>query len=491
MSVAEQVSFFGSADEAFEPPDTQVAAGPGAVAEATNDSLSVWSKTGNLTAADDLNVFFSVPAGQFFTDPRLLYDAQSGHWLLSGWSTNDASTDTDTYLAISSTSDPTGNWVTYTIASSSTGGITDQPMTGVCNDKVVVAWNSYTVSGTTATYNGAVAEVFDKQALLGTGSVSETSLVSTSQFRFVPAQALSSSTTCYLAVNDADATVLGSNTTTPTLGVYSITGTNAAADVTFSETNLPIAATSPPPDPRQPSGVTNDTLNDDRMISAVWQNNELWTSLTDACTPTGDTTTRDCMRLDEVSTSGTTPTLTLDTDISTAGLDEYYPAVSLDAAGDLFVAYTASSATLDPGAYAAISASTSIGTFSAPITIAAGSASYSDGSPSSANTARWGDYSAAAPDPSVPGAVWVAGEYAPSDAGLGDWGTAAALVSLTAPPAAETAVAAEGSDGQMWVQAPQLPAGPRSWRLLPLTAARRLRRCSSRPAATVSCSSGR
>jgi len=124
----------------------------------------------------------------------------------------------------------------------------------------------------------------------------------------------------------------------------------------------------------------------------------------------------------------------------------------------LFVAYSASSSSLNPGAYAAISPSTAVGSFSAPVTIAAGRTSY-DGSVNGKNVARWGDYSAAAPDPSVPGAVWVAGEYAPSDANLGNWATGVAQISLTVPPAIAIAVGAEGPHSQLWVQAPQLGGG--------------------------------
>jgi hypothetical protein len=238
----------------------------------------------------------------------------------------------------------------------------------------------------------------------------------------VPAQSLSSTTTCWMTVNDAD-TALGGSSTSPTLGVIAITGTPDVGNVAANETRVPITATSMPPAPTQPSGMTNDAQNDDRLVSAVWQNGVLWTSATEGCTPAGDTTARNCMRLVEVSTSGT-PSLLQDFDLSTSGMDEYYPAVSLDSAGDLYVGYTASSSSLDPGAYAVISPATSIGSFTAPLTIEQGSASYDGGS-----APRWGDYSAAAPDPSLPGAVWVAGEYAPSDA-LGDWGTAAAEVSL-------------------------------------------------------------
>ncbi len=458
-SLDSQISQLGD-DQAVQPPDTQLAAGPGVLVEAINDSTTVWSKTGSELGIADLNLFFGVPSGQSFTDPRVLYDTQAGVFLMSGWSLNSAGTDTQTYLAVSQTSNPFGNWTVYTIASSTSGVLTDQPMTGVCNDKVVVAWNEYTAEG--ATFAGAQALVLQKSVLTaGTAlaSTDEFLFTSTGEFRFVPAQSLSSTTTCWMALNNADNANLGGGQTTPALGVYAITGTPDASDVTFTETQLPVAATTAPPEPRQPSGATDDQEIDDRMLTAVWQNGVLWTSLTDGCTPSGDSTVRDCMRIDEVNApaSGTTPTLALDTDLSQNGLDEYYPAVGLDSAGNLYVSYTASSPTLDPGAYAVVSSSSSLGTFSAPVTVAAGKTSY-DGT-LGGFTARWGDYSDVAADPSEPGTVWATGEYAPSDANEGDWGTATAMLSLTAPPAPDIAIAAEGKGGVPYAQAPQFGAG--------------------------------
>ncbi|HET9079749.1 MAG TPA: hypothetical protein VFO01_04440 [Trebonia sp.] len=447
MSLSGQISLFGS-DQAVQPPDTQVAAGPGAVFEATNDSLSVWSKTGSLLTAADANTFFGVAPGYTFTDPRVLYDAQSGRWILSGLSFDSAS-DSQTLLAVSATSDPTGEWFTYTVQSNA-GVISDQPMVGVCDDKVVMSWNNFDASG----FTGSQTMVLQKSALVGGAIPASTSFTSATEFRLVPAQALSSTSTCWMTVNKADSALYGSSTS-PTLGVIAVTGTPSAGNVTMTETDLALSsATSLPPEPRQPSGTTNDTAIDDRLLSAVWQNGVLWTSATDACTPSGDTTTRDCLRLWKVDTSSASPSLLLDTDLSEKGVDLYYPAVSLDSSGDLFVSYSASSATLYPGVYAAISPSTAPGAFGAPVTVAKGLQSYAGGS-----NARWGDYSAAAPDPSLPGAVWVAGEYAPSNAASGYWATAAAEISLTAPPQPAVAVGVEGGNGEMYVQAPQLGSG--------------------------------
>jgi hypothetical protein len=430
MNLDTQVSAFGVDDEGLEPPDTQVAAGPTDLVEAVNDTLSVWSKTGTLLMDSDLNTFFPVPSGYFFGDPRVLYDASSGLFFLSGWA-SDANDDSQTYLAVSSTSDPTGSWTIYTVQSNTTSTVTDQPMTGICDDKVVVAWNQFAGTGSSITYQGAEALVLQKSVLTaGTALTSADSIIFSNQdeFRLVPAQALSASTTCYMAVNNASTDIIGT-TIDPTLGVIAINGTPDDNDVTLAETDLPITATSAPPDPTQPGGTTNDEENDDRMLSAVWQDNQLWTSLTDACVPPGDNTVRNCMRLDEVNTSAATPTLSQNFDLATPGLDEYYPAVSLDSSGDLFVAYSASSSTQYPGAYAVMSPAGSMDSFTDPTTIQAGSAAYTG---VDFPLPRWGDYSAAAPDPSVAGAVWVAGEYAPSDASAPDWGTAAAELSLPA-----------------------------------------------------------
>jgi hypothetical protein len=444
MNLDTQVADFPTdPDEDVEPPSTQVAAGPGELVEVVNSTLSIWSDTGSeMGSPVDLNTFFDVPSGYSFTDPQAMYDFQSGFWFVSGWSYN-SSYDSDTYLAVSS--DPSGSWTVYTVQSNTSSELTDQPMIGVCDDNVVEAWNEYTVSGATTTYDEAVALVLDKAELVaGDSTVASQEFANASQFRLVPARSESTPATCYMTTNNASDDLPGS-TATPTLGVIAVNGT--APSATLTETDLPIAATYPPPDPSQPSGTTNDTLIDDRMLSAVWQDNVLWTSATDACTPPGDTTVRDCMRLDEVSTSGSAPTLMQDFDLATNGLDEYYPAVSLDSSGDLFVAYSASSATQFAGAYAVISPASSVSSFTAPTTIEAGSASYTG--------ARWGDYSDAAPDPSVAGAVWVSGEYAPPDASAPDWGTAAAELSLpTGYPgvtSADQTTFTEGSAGTFTV----------------------------------------
>ncbi|TME07392.1 MAG: hypothetical protein E6I69_08000, partial [Chloroflexi bacterium] len=94
-------------DQASQPPDTQLAAGPTSLAEADNDTFSVWSKEGAFLASADLNTFFSVPPTYDFSDPRLLYDRESARWFLTGLAF-DKLHNSQNYIAVSETSDPTG-----------------------------------------------------------------------------------------------------------------------------------------------------------------------------------------------------------------------------------------------------------------------------------------------------------------------------------------------------------------------------------------------
>jgi IPT/TIG domain len=414
MDLSRQMRLFGN-DQNVAPPDTQLAAGPIYLVEADNSALTVWTKSGSLVASADLNVFFSEPIGYAFTDPRILYDAESSRWFLSGLAFT-TTNDSKIYLAVSATSDPTGSWIVY-VVSSATGVIGDQPMTGVNSDKVVISWNDFTgTSPATATFSGQGTSVLQKSDLVsGVGVHISAFSPDMARFRVVPAQSLAPTTTEWLSYN----------TGAPTIGVVAITGTPSSNNVVWTEHDPAAQATTVPPSPRQPSGVPVVQDNDDRFVSAVWQSGTLWVAGTNGCVPAGDSTTRSCMGLVAISTGGTVPTVAQDFDAAQLGVDLYYPAVTFDSSGDLFVGYSASSPTLDPSALAVDTLAASPTTFENPITLASGQTSYLLGAIN-----RWGDYSAAAPDPSNPADVWVTAEYQASATNAGDWGTATGKLAI-------------------------------------------------------------
>ena len=289
-----------------------------------------------------------------------------------------------------------------------------------------VSWNDF--SGTapsTATFTGEETFVLQKSDLLA-GLPARMAVFGpdSTRFRLVPALTLTPGTTTeWLGYNDAPCTA-GCGPGISALGIVAITGTPSAGNVAWTESDPTFTSTNSPPAPRQPSGVAVTTRIDDRFLSAVWQAGNLWLAGNDACVPAGDSTTRSCLRLLEATTSAT-PAVVEDFDASATGTDLYFPAVMLDSSGDLFVAYSKSSTTMFPTAAAVDGRAASPATLENEVILAAGQASYLFG-PNN----RWGDYSAAALDPTDPARIWVTAEYQASAADPADWGTATAEVTI-------------------------------------------------------------
>jgi Abnormal spindle-like microcephaly-assoc'd, ASPM-SPD-2-Hydin len=404
MSVDEQISAFGS-DQDVTPPDTQLAAGPTSLLETLNDSGSVWSKTGGLVEAFDLGVFFQVPSGSYFSDPRVLYDAPTGRWFISGLSFTPPSYGSVVYLAVSSTSDPTGLWTVYS-ADSSPDTLHDQPKIGVSADKVVMSWNDFLNA---SAFAGETTFVWQKSQLLAASpTVAIAGVVEDgSRQSPVPAQALgytSSDTNAYIVYNNNLCFFCGG----ASIGVLTVTGTPVQGNVTWTESDPGIAATSTPPSADQPGAPSSIATNDDRFLTAVVQGGTLWTSGNDACVPNGDSSTRPCARFIAVTVPA--DAVTQDFDLASTGAGVYYPAVGLDSSGNMLATYSISSTSLYPGVRVIAESG---GVFLAGQTVKNGEALYDDTtcfgvSPPS----RWGDYASAAVDTSTTGDVWLTGEYA-------------------------------------------------------------------------------
>jgi hypothetical protein len=405
MNFDTQVAALGIG-QAVEPPDTMMAAGPTVLLETVNSNASIWTKTGTRIALADLNKALPMPTGFSFSDPRVLYDTISGRWFFTGlgFSLNHSSL---VFLGVSKTNDPAGGFFVYKIAQTSNGQLHDQPKIGVNDDKVVISWDEY-CCGILGTFRGAETFVFEKATLL-TGSVTPVFFFGpvAAQASPVPAQSLTSTTTAYVTFNHGNFA-----------GVLSITGTPAQNNVVVTETDLATPATSTPPLAVQPGGTI--ATNDDRFLSSVWQNDTLWVSGNTGCIPAGSAIVRACARLVQISTNPAPPTLIQAFDVGRDGVDAYFPAVTLDVAGNLWVALSASSASVFPAAaIVEVAAGAPAGTITAAKVFQQGAQKYGG--------TRWGDYSAVSIDP-VTGSVWAAAEYSAAGSSH-NWGTAAAQFS--------------------------------------------------------------
>jgi hypothetical protein len=435
------------------PPDPQVAVGPDHVVEFINHVVRIYDRSGSPLTTFPLADLFGVPEGHSHTDPRVLYDASSGHWFGSYASYLDNPSTADEgalYLAVSESDDPTGAWNVYTVPYTNT--FPDFPGLGMTNDKVTVSSNVFDIDGPPGAvtigcsefdgFCGVQTVVFQKSDLLA--AVTGPSLgtfafaLDTDRFTVMPARSLSSINEQFLSTWSLDALNI--------LTVIKITGTPDETNVTESVTHNLTTVNHLDPPPMRTAGTgfcftADDSFvappcvdpGDFRVLDAVYRDNRLWTSSSASCLPDGDAQIRSCAHLVEADTSGA-PSLAQDILYGASGQFFGFPAVELDGASNLVVSMThTSTSDFAEAVVAGRLAGDPAGAISAPAVLRAGEIVHASG--------RWGDYLGAAVDPEHQGCVWVVGEYA-KDTAVADWGTFIGAVSFSGgcagPPATVT-----------------------------------------------------
>lgn len=407
----------------FEPPDVQVAAGPGFVVELVNLAERTWRTGGGAAQelqTERLAVLFG-SGGDRLTDPRIAYDASSGRWFAS-------ISDLDTRsirLAVSTGADPTASW---TISSFPSTGCADQPRLGLADGIVVLGADIFQdCSDGGAASIGSELWVVNKQELLGGSTKPDftTHGPDPAVKSFAPVQSLSATSTDYVVSVDEPSSRV--------VHLFAVDGIPPAA-VTVKEIATPsITRVSRPPFASQPptrSGRAQPPIdtNDDRVLDSVWENGRLWFTGNTACFPAGDPLIRSCAQIVELSTA--TGTVTMDHILSEAGAHVFYPTVRPDGSGNLVIVFGESGVSVKPEV--AVVGRTPDGTFTEPVVIAQSAGAYLGD--------RYGDYFGAARDPENPGLVWVAGEAGTDVPGVHGWATTVASVAVTAAGATPPAV---------------------------------------------------
>ncbi len=411
------------------PPDMGLGASDKFVVQMVNLAGTIYRTSGSVAKSTfSLSDFWFLPVrggplGIGMSDPQVLYDAGAGRWYASIIDTFDVNR---VNFAVSATADPTGTWIIYrVIANSSSSSTTsshtlpDQPYIGYSDDKFLITANDFVIDFTTGTgpFIGAQYWILNKAEMLAGNrfiDLATNQPIANSNFAIRPAQHLSSTSIAYMAENcetTVAVIIVGlcatSTTTGAGINVYTITGTPPGT-VTVTVTTVPISAPGFPPNADQPGhpADSNDlNTGDNRMQSVVWQNNLLWTALNSDCTPTGDTTDRSCVRLDQISTvTPGSPVILQDFDLGIVGAYVFYGAVSLDSSNNLVVVYGESSSTIYPSLEVTGQLATA-----APSSLA-NAATVATGSALELST-RYGDYFWAATQPKTPNTFWVSGEF--------------------------------------------------------------------------------
>jgi hypothetical protein len=426
------------------PPDQGLGASDKFVVQMVNLAGTIYSTSGSVRKATfSLSDFWFLPVrggpiGIGMSDPEVVFDAIAGHWYASIIDTFDVNR---VNFAVSATADPTGTWFIYrVIANLGPTGVCDpvichhtlpdQPYMGYSDDKFLITANDFLIDFNTGTgpFIGVQVWILNKAEMIAgnrfvalvTNDASSTLTTPSplpsgnANFAIRPAQHLSSTPVAYLAENcETTVSVLivglcSSSTTTTGINVYTITGTPGIGPVTVTVNTVATSAPSFPPNadqPGHPADANDLNTGDNRMQSVVWQNNLLWTALNSDCTPTGDTTDRSCIRLDQISTATAgSPVLLKNFDLGIKSAYVFYGAVSLDSSNNLIVVYGESSLSIYPSLEVTGELATApAGTLGAAQTIAAGSALEL--------STRYGDYFWAATQPKTPNTFWVAGEF--------------------------------------------------------------------------------
>jgi hypothetical protein len=109
----------------FVPPDDAGWFGNGQFVQMTNGAFEVYSPTGTqLTTPITLNQFWRNGGAAFDQtafDPRIMYDASSGHWFASAEVFPVGNAPNQLLIGVSQTADATGAWKTFTVPASPSG----------------------------------------------------------------------------------------------------------------------------------------------------------------------------------------------------------------------------------------------------------------------------------------------------------------------------------------------------------------------------------
>ncbi len=163
------VNFNGLNDNSTSiPPDVNGAVGPDHLMITLNTQVRIQDKEGNVLSTITLDNFWSPLGGLTSTyDPKILYDHFADRWMICA-SANPQSNSSSTLIAVSQTSDPTGNWNLYKYDVDATNARwVDYPSIGFNEKWIVVGMNLFPMTNQSTAHK---IYVYDKADLYANGT---------------------------------------------------------------------------------------------------------------------------------------------------------------------------------------------------------------------------------------------------------------------------------------------------------------------------------
>jgi hypothetical protein len=397
------------------PPDTNGDVGPTYYIQTVNTSIGVFDKSGSRVAAFTFDTFFGgtgTPCDASNQgDPVVLYDAQSGRWIITDFAwTNFTSGPYYECIAVSKTGDPvSGGWWMYGFRADDTSRpyLNDYPKLGVWSDGIYMSANMFDILNPrgAASYKGVRVWALNRDDLVSGAPLNSVIFdLGASYFSLAPsnyrgAQPPTGTPAFFASVS--------SSTTNMMLWKFHVDWANPNASTLSGPTNVPIASFSQPSGqvPQLGSSETLDTLGDRLMVQLQYRDfngvESLWATHSVA---SGGVTG---IRWYEIRNLSGTPSVYQQSTYQPDSLYRWMGSLAVDGQGNMAVGYSVSSASLYPGIrYAGRQVGDPLNTLGqAETTLIAGSGSQSGG------YNRWGDYSAMTVDPVDDCTFWYTTEY--------------------------------------------------------------------------------
>lgn len=426
------------------PPDTHGAVGPDHVMTVLNTQVRIQRKSGEHVRTASLQSFWSPLGDARPFDPKAAYDNRSKRWIVVA-AGNRGAEDSSVLLAISDTSDPSGNWKFRRIrGETGTSRFVDYPSIGLNDRWVAIQYLERTTVSNL--YVQSQLLLFERADLLaGAESIPKRFTVETADYVQTPAMTFDETDDLYLASVPARA-----EGPVRTLKLHVVRGRAGSEQLDLvQEFTMPDSWASRAPGAGNliPQAGTSAKLHVQEawMHSVIVRNGSVW-----VCHPIflpDENPTRAAVQWAELT----------ETDVRQVGRIEdvsrsyLYPSMAVNSENDVLIGFSVSSVSMYASAgFAVRSNSDDPGTMRPPVIFKEGVGPYLKTKGTGKN--RWGDYSNTVVDPSDEMTFWTVQQYAEAPEGdslqdgSGRWGTWWARIQ--SPSAIELKIAArkEGMD---------------------------------------------
>ncbi|MBI5168039.1 MAG: T9SS type A sorting domain-containing protein [Candidatus Eisenbacteria bacterium] len=406
--------FDGISQGGYIPGEPTVAAGPLNIFTAGNSSVTVTNKDGTSRVETAGTTFFAVTPGEGgISDAQCYYDALRGRFVALCFTTGPSYS--NFYLAVSQTNDARGSWWRYKFdmtkdGTTPSGNWADYQSLGISDDKIAMTGQMYSLSGGNYLYQKV--RVLDRAAAYAGQTLTYFDFVnwappSGGDYRdlFVTKAARN------LSAGDNDLHLL----CVPVAGGTTVTSTTIFGPPSSPSMSVPVLVPvrpyAMPANALQKGSATSVPTNDCRPTDFYVRNGVLTCAWHESVSLGGLVS---AIRLFQLRTNDLA-VMTDETYVA-SGVYMYYPAVTVDSVGTIFLGFDRSSATEYPSAYIT-GKRRGDATLQPSVLLKAGV------SPTAQS--RWGDYTGIDNDAALSGpggsVAWYAGQYTKGTNTFGAW----------------------------------------------------------------------